>query len=629
MGNPESPKLDEEPDLEGSGETPASDDERSVAPEQRKPGRLEALAWRLVPQRARPAVRKAAPYLGLFLLNLVFILPAVLPQLKRKAYMVLQPSGDLLVLVAVCVITAGMRRAHWVRRVATFFTFVLWLYWWDAFIGHSIVHQNPLFYDQLFLFKHVMVLVGDLWAWWMVLPLIVLALLLIAAVFYGRRLFIAVTDAIAARPRKQALVVLTIAYATAAAIMAVTSAMRDNRKHDPILWATTKIGDNLRRSYRMYKDLEAGMKESPYAGYVDEYPLVRKPDIHMFFVESYGAVLVEHPKTRPRWVRKTRLMQRELEDEGWHMVTGYSTAPISGGRSWLAEGTVLTGIVMRYEAVFRHVISKIHSTPNLVDYLDAQGYETYLLAPKARARRGVRLQNHYDYDQTIFALDLDYRGPAIGWGVVPDQYSLGYAQEHYYRKAQGPIFTNFHMVSSHAPWNTVPKILDDWELLGDPEGDDPFDDLPPEAEGQEVILRMKRFKRRDPRYLYMGEADGLKLKAYARAIAYDLDVIKKWLLQAEGDQIVVIMGDHQPPLLWEVTENNFDVPVHVLSRDSDLLEPFREQGFVDGLQLPKGELPAVGHEALFSLMVRTLARCCGEPGGPVPEVVRDGVQISE
>jgi hypothetical protein len=105
-----------------------------------------------------------------------------------------------------------------------------------------------------------------------------------------------------------------------------------------------------------------------------------------------------------------------------------------------------------------------------------------------------------------------------------------------------------------------------------------------------------------------------------------LAIITDYLHELEGDKIVIIMGDHQPPLIAE-DDSSYDVPVHILSRDKALLEEFVAQGFVEGMNINGGRPAVVFHESLFSLIVRNLVRCCAEPGTPLPEVLVDGVQV--
>lgn len=588
-------------------------------------------SW-LASPRVRTALRTAAPWAGLLVLNALFVLPAVLWQLPRQPLLLLCPSGDLLVIVALCAATARWRHGIWVRRAAMLAAVIVWLYMWPALIGQIIIRQAPLLYDLLFLLKHVGVLVLDLWSWGRFATLVAIVLALALVGWLARRLFHWVVSTLGSRPARS-----TLPVAAGLVLLLVAVSAAHDRRHvvgvevvGPTLWTTPALTANLGRSYRMYRRIQRGIEGSPYTRYDEDYRLVRKPDVHLFLVESYGRVLFSHPETVERWRGRMAHYHERLRAAGWHVVSGFSEAPVSGGGSWMAEATLLTGIRVRYEAVFRHLVDDIRRTPNLVRYLSAQGYHTVLLAPKDRARPGITLENRYDYDTTIFALDLEYQGPSIGWGIIPDQYSLGYAHEHVLSKLEGPVFTNFHMVSSHAPWNVVPRMVEDWRTLGEPQGDDealPIDQAPRGNELRELKDRLRHYRRfKAPRYAYMGEVDGFRLEAFTESVDYDLEVLVSYLEGLSGDKIVIIMGDHQPPLVSDADET-YDVPMHVLGRDPALLEEFRLAGFSEGMDLDPEAYTALSHEGLFSLFVRLLVRCCGEPGTVPPDVHPAGIRI--
>ncbi|MCX4241731.1 alkaline phosphatase family protein [Paraliomyxa miuraensis] len=588
------------------------------------------LPARLASPRLVGGLRAAAPWLGLLLLNALFVLPAVVWQLRRQPLLVLVPSGDLLLVVALCVLTARLRHAAWIRRVAVLWAVLLWLYMWPALIGQVVLRQIPLLYDLLFLAKHVGVLVMDLWSPWRFLALLAALVVVGLVAWLGHRLFAAVVGTLASRPpRRTALVAAAVLLS-----MLGLSALHDKRHvvgarvEGEMLWTTPAFMHNLKLSYRMYRDIEHGIEDSPYARYDEDYRLARKPDVHLYLVESYGRILFSHPDTIERWQQRMTHYEGRLRGAGWHVVSGFSEAPVSGGGSWMAEATLLTGIRVRYEAVFRHLIDDIANTPNFVRYLKAQGYHTALLAPKDRARPGITLENRYDYDSTVFALDLEYEGPAVGWGIIPDQYSLGYAHEHVFSRVEGPLFTNFHMVSSHAPWSVIPRMVEDWRTLGEVEGEvtEHIDDEPREnlREIRDRLLHYRRFQA--PRYAYMGEVDGLQLESFTEAVDYDLDVLVSHIETIEGDSLVIIMGDHQPPLVSD-SDETYDVPMHVMARDPALLAEFRAAGFTDGMALDREAYTVLDHEGLFSLLVRSLVRCCGEPGVEPPELLRSGIRI--
>ncbi len=568
--------------------------------------------------RRHRAVRVAGPWLALFALNMLFLAPGVGLEVPDRPSSLLAPSGDLLLLVAVVVLSVRWRHGVWLKRAAIVVGIVLWVYLWDELIARSIIYQSPPLYDQAFLLRHFAVLILDLWSWKVGLGLLGVIVAIVLVVWLARALLRVSVTGIRALPVRSQLIgagVLTLVIGLGSAL---DNSRKTPRRERLVHWTTPALSTNAAASVRMYRALQRGLTDSPYAAYPKQVPLRRKPDIHLLLVESYGRLLITDPEAGPAWREQVGGLEGRLRDKGWDMVSAFSRAPISGGRSWLAEGTLLTGIYVRFEAVFQHLVADISQTPNLVAYLDTQGYETVLLAPKAKPRPGVEAVNRYNYDQQVEALDLEYTGPRFGWGIIPDQYSLGFTQEHVLSKIDGPAFFNFHMVSSHAPWQIIPEFQDDWRSLNEAEATAETEaQFPMATPGEEFIARMRRYQRRKPKYMWMGDADALKIDAYAASIRYDLELLTRYVEGLEGDAIVIIMGDHQPPLLSREDET-FDVPIHILAKDPALLEEFREQGFVDGLAINSGRDAVLAHEGVFSMMVRALGRCCSDAGTLVP-----------
>ena len=575
--------------------------------------------------RAHPATRSVGPWLALLLLNLLFVAPAVCLGLEERPSLLVRPSGDLMVLLMVAVLAKHWRRGRWVLRFAVFAGVVVWLYHWDELITRAIIKQAPPLYDQAFLLRHFAVLIFDLWSWKVGVGILGGVAVIVAAVFLARSLARLTLEGTLALPLRRQVLVGSIILGSLGAATALDLSRGQDRSERLVRWTGPELTRNVAASVRMYRALQRGIQDSPYAGYADDVPLDRKPDVQLLLIESYGRLLIIDPEAGPAWREQVQGIEKRLRAKGWDMVSAFSRAPISGGRSWLAEGTLLTGIYVRFEAVFQHLVADISKTPNLVSYLDSQGYETIVLAPKVRPRPGVESVNRYDYYLQIGALDLDYDGPRFGWGVIPDQYSLGHTQENVLSKIDGPVFFNFHMVSSHAPWQVIPEILEDWRAVASIE-------TPPEAEHQdrlatpteEFLSRVRRYQRQRPRYMWMGDADALKVESYAAAIRYDLELLTRYLEGMDRDAIVIIMGDHQPPLL-SLEDSSFDVPIHIFARDPALLQEFRDHGFVDGLELNTGRPTLLAHEGLFSMMVRALARCCSE-GGKIPPYLPNGAQ---
>ena len=79
---------------------------------------------------------------------------------------------------------------------------------------------------------------------------------------------------------------------------------------------------------------------------------------------------------------------------------------------------------------------------------------------------------------------------------------------------------------------------------------------------------------------------------YQQSVEYDLTVLAQWLPRAlDAGAVAIILGDHQPPAVVGGELQQWTVPIHVLSRDPDLVAPFIAAGYVDGLFPPPNPPP--------------------------------------
>jgi hypothetical protein len=538
-----------------------------------------------------------SPWLAFAALVVLFEIPALLLGSPWR------PSGEPLLLATAWLLGERVRGGVWLRRAVVALGVLLVVHRLDRAGFLAFMGEEPLFYDQLFLLRHLLVLISDIWNARVALALVGAVCAVAVAIWLLRRLLGALALPAGRTPlvAMQAAGALLWALALIGTFVGTPPAVQ---WQSPILWS------DLARSARIYVSVQRRIGASPYAGY-GALALSRKPDVHLVLVESYGRVMVEHPAMYLRWTAHLKHMQSVIDAGGWHVVSGFSRAPIMGGRSWLAESTVLTGMRVSYQAVYHHLMSQIDRVPHVVSFLKGQGYTSLLLGPADRTRPGVRQANPYRYDHQLGFDELRYQGPRAGWGLVPDQYSLGFAHEHVIGKVKAPLFFNFHMVTSHAPWKEVPLLVADWRTLNHQPGP------PIEATRGSPYADLKRFVRSTRSFARMGELRTHLVHRYAAAILYELAVVEQHLAAVKRDALVVVLGDHQPPFLAAETLS-FDTPVHVFARDPKLLDELREHGFRDGLRIAPGQATTTVHEGLFSLLVRSLARCCSAGGGELP-----------
>ncbi len=530
------------------------------------------------------------PWLAFAALVAMFELPALLLGEPWR------PSAEPLLLATAWVLAERLRFGAWLRGATLVAGAMLMLFRIDRVGFVLFLGDEPLLYDQLFLVRHLFVLISDLWSLRAALALVALLVATVLAVWGVRRLLAALSlPADPAQRRRH-----YVAGALLWALLLIGSAVGSP---PAVRWTSAALVANARESMRIYASVQGRLRASPYAGH-GAIALSRKPDVHLVLIESYGRVLVEHPEMRPRWLAHIDRLQAALDAGGWRVVSGFSRAPVMGGRSWLAEGSLLMGMRVSYQAEFHHLISQIDRVPHLVRFFDRQGYSTVLLGPADRERPGIKAANYYGYDRQVGFDDLGYRGPKMGWGLVPDQYSAAHTREHVLSRTPRPLFFNFHMVSSHAPWEEVPEIVADWRTLNDVPGE------APDAKAGSPYTALKRFVRTTRNFAHM-ELSGELGARYTGAILYELDVVEQHLATLSDDALVIVLGDHQPPFVTSEMKS-YDTPVHVLARDPALLEELRSHGFRDGLRLDANDPTATTHEGLYSLLVRGLARCCAQ-----------------
>ncbi len=365
---------------------------------------------------------------------------------------------------------------------------------------------------------------------------------------------------------------------------------------------TTRAVANAQASLRlrtMLDSIRTAPVDSTYAAY-DTLALDRRPPIYLLMVESYGSTLNAHPSLRAPYRALTRRTDSVFAANGWHRATARSDIPVRGGRSWLSIASLLTGTRVGHQLLFNQFQAasddSTRKVPHLVRFLNGQGYRTVALQPFTFERPGLPVRNLYNFDVPTYRDDLNYRGPSYGLADAPDQYSLHHTHETHLAPSPDPFFLFFETVDSHSLWNYgLPPYLDDWtrfnEHTGAARSPHPNAESFPPVFLPDSITAPTIYDQPTP-------------LRYLRHVAHELRVLREYLLEkAPPGSLVLLLGDHQPPL---IDSANRTVPVHVLSTDSTLVAHARQHGFTEGL-LPKPESPTLRQEGLYSFLVRLLA----------------------
>lgn len=290
-------------------------------------------------------------------------------------------------------------------------------------------------------------------------------------------------------------------------------------------------------------------------------------DIYLVFFESYGTILLDDPRFAPVITPALAEFERSATASGYYIASNRIVSPAFGGGSWLAHGTIASGVKLD---PFLYRLLPRTGRPVLTSYLKAAGYDTMQIMPGLKVP--MRDASYWGFDRTIAASDLDYNGPAFGWFAIPDQYTLKVALERVDAAPHKPQFTQIVLVSSHTPFAPLPPYLDDWSDAGS------YKNVPPEQWDK---------IRAAPDWAHLDES-------YRQAVIYDLETLAGWLAQLKGQPLVIILGDHQPPGFVSGAQAPHTVPIHILSRDPDLVLPFARLGYVAGIVPPHdGSFPGM------------------------------------
>ncbi len=301
--------------------------------------------------------------------------------------------------------------------------------------------------------------------------------------------------------------------------------------------------------------------------------------ISLLILESYGHTLFSRGDHREAIAPTYRRLSAALQEGGIHVVSGFSRSPAFGGRSWLADGTILAGRWLgdqrRYEAILETDES------NMVRYLNGRGYRSVLAAP-AMTYYDEPWLAFYEFERAMIRGDFGYNGPVFDFGIFTDQYLLHVmSQEQAIAEDGRPRFLTAILVSTHVPFRVVPPYVEDWSTLGD----------------GSIYHELGR-RRFNNNWLTGGEYP----EGYIASVDYTLQTVVDYVVHFAGaDELVLVIGDHQPRIPISEREATFSVPFHIMSRNRELVRPFEVYGFVPGF-VPTQEPPHPAMDSIYPMI---------------------------
>ena len=336
------------------------------------------------------------------------------------------------------------------------------------------------------------------------------------------------------------------------------------------------------------------------ASYVELPGLLRRlqdRDVLLAFVESYGMSAIDDPRYAPVIRPRLQDFARRMVEADLHLATGTLVAPTQGGQSWFSHGSLLSGIWLDNQLRYNLLLASDRET--LIDDFSRAGHRTVALMPATTLPwpEGERL----GYDQILTYRDIDYAGPALNWVTMPDQFTWSFL-EHTVRAADAdepdegrPLFAEVSLISSHAPWTPILPVLDDWDSIGDGSVFAPW------ANAGEAPADLWR------------DSDRVR-EHFALSLDYAINAMIGYAERYVDDRtLLIVIGDHQPAPLITGDEASRAVPIHVMSGDRVLLQPFLECGFKNGA-LPDPDQSAPGMDAFRDWFVRAFSAPAASAG---------------
>ena len=398
-----------------------------------------------------------------------------------------------------------------------------------------------------------------------------------------------------------------IAIAIATALLLPCFYHWQSYRYSSFVWrvvysSTLHLLRNLRFSRRTQEILTRDEEFFASRNAFSQVEFEHRPTIVLVCIESYGSIAFADDLAHPVLSDRANESLRKLADAGYQVASSFSEAPIFAGGSWLSFSSLTYGT--RFDDAYVHdslfsINSSFGAYESLFHILERNGYSNNLLCPLGGVSsryvnwdsldRCFRPERKFDFDS------LDYNGATYDFFVqndlyaAPDQYALNYAYDTI-RSAEDKPFSLFYCtLNSHYPWNDGPTFAEDWRTLG--------------TSAPEVP----------------GDTGSKDINAnYARSIRYQLDYVLDFAARhADDDLLLVVFGDHQPPFITPKSSGKH-TPIHVLSRNPQLVEEFLECGFAPTWSLANASIDPIRHEGFLSLLMRAMNRAFGtNPALPV------------
>ncbi|WP_439530069.1 sulfatase [Pannonibacter sp.] len=309
---------------------------------------------------------------------------------------------------------------------------------------------------------------------------------------------------------------------------------------------------------------------------------VRDRDVILIFIESYGRSAIDDPRYGGLIQPRLDGIEQRLQDAGFASASGWTRSPTVGGLSWLAHGTLLSGLWVDSQARYDMLMASGQVSLNWM-FLQA-GWLTAAVMPAITMDWPEAA--YYGYEKIVAFKDLGYRGKPFNWVTMPDQYTLSAFDRLVRRPAHAEgraVMAEIALISSHAPWTPVATLIN-WEDVGD------------------GTVFNAQAESGDPPAVVWADHERVRHQ-YVRTVDYALETVGDYIARFGGDAVFIFLGDHQPAALVTGEGASRSVPIHVVSRDRALVDRFLAEGFDAGMT-PTAEGPEPSMAEMRSVLIR-------------------------
>lgn len=290
---------------------------------------------------------------------------------------------------------------------------------------------------------------------------------------------------------------------------------------------------------------------------------LRGKNVLLTFVESYGRVAIQGSDIAPEVVPVLDAGTASLRAAGYSARSAFITSATFGGGSWLAHSTIQSGLWINSQPRYNQLTASNRLT--LATAFKRAGWETADILPANRYDwpEGA----FYGYDQIVDSRTMGYKGRDYSFDSIPDQYTMSSVNRmEFATPRQTPLFAEIDLISSHAPWEPAPPLMD-WNQVGNGAG---FTGAAGSGDPTDTVFKQSLSK---------VHAD------YAQTIVYSLTTLIQYVEKyGDNNLVLVFMGDHQPAPIVSGEDASRDAPITIVAKDPAVLNQISSWGWQDGLR---------------------------------------------